>query len=108
MKKRVVTLLLILVLACVLAVTVGAADTERTPAGVEKTPEELYQEYLDVAVKINEEYGTDIKIIPFEEMEPSNMPTIEKVEEDVRDLANMKKQFAEQFGECEGMAEPES
>lgn len=108
MNYRLKTLLLTLVLVCSLAVTVGAVDAGQTSVDVEKTPGELYQEYLAIADRVNEEYGTDICIIPLEEMDPSDMPTLASVEEDVRALANMKKQFAEQFADVEEMTEPAS
>lgn len=88
MKKRFGTLALALILVCSLAVPAGAANTEQTP-------EELYQEYLNVAAAINEEYGTEVYIIPLEEMDRSNMPTVAEVEANVRDLANLQKHFAE-------------
>lgn len=106
MEKRFGTLALALILACSLAIFAGATNVEQTPADVEQTPEELYQEYLDVAAKINEEYGTEVYVIPLEEMDQSNMPTVAEVEANVRDLANMKKQFAEQFAQAEVMTEP--
>ena len=83
MKKRFGAVGLVLVMALALAIPAGAAN-------VEQTPEELYQEYLDVAAEINETLGTDISLIPLEDMDPNDMPTVEEVTVDVRELAMMK------------------
>lgn len=88
MKKRVGTFILALVMACSLAIPVGAVN-------VQQAPEELYQEYLNVVAAINEEYGTDVEIIPFEEMNHSDMPTVTELETTVRELAELQMKFAE-------------
>lgn len=84
MKKRFATMALALVMACSLAIPAGAANAEQTP-------EELYQAYLNVAAEVNAEYGTDVKIVPFEEMDQSAMPTVAEVEADVRELAHLQR-----------------
>lgn len=82
MKKRFGALILALILACSLAIPVGAAN-------IEKTPEELYQDYLNAADEINAKYGSNISIVPLEEMDPNDMPTLEEVRADVTELATM-------------------
>lgn len=83
MKQRFGSLILALLIALSSAISAGAAK-------VAQTPEELYQEYLSVAAEINEALGTDISIIPLEDMDPNDMPTVEEVASNVRELAMMK------------------
>lgn len=82
MKKRFGALMLALVLAFSLAIPARAVH-------MEKTPEELYQDYLNAADEINAKYGTNVSIVPLEEMDPNDMPTLEEVCADVTELATM-------------------
>ena len=75
MKKRFGTLVLALILACSLAIPVGAAN-------IEQTPEELYQGYICAIKEVNEQSGMNVTVTPLEEMDTSDMPTVETVRED--------------------------
>ena len=79
MKKSFVSLLLAACLAFTITLPASAVSS--------LTPEELYQEYLKIADDVNMEYGTNISITPFEEMDPTDMPSVEEVYSDVSTLA---------------------
>ena len=82
MKKRFGMFIVTLGMACSLAVPAEAAN-------VDENIEELYQEYVSVVDELNSQYGMEVSVAPFEEIDTSNMPTVETVRRDAIDLSVM-------------------
>ena len=78
--KKMISLALAICMALALAVPAGAAMPDN------KTAEEVYQEYQEVADCVKEESGVDISICPLSEMDKDHMKSVEEVKKDICEL----------------------